>query len=108
MSGRPWIEHDGGGCPFSEGTMVERMYRNGVVETTAVGDLWPNQTEAHGSAWIWPDDYDPQYEVIAYRLSDTDDKAKREARMAEFTRIADEGLKTDAPVKAPQKVGVDQ
>jgi hypothetical protein len=92
---RPWIEHDGTGCPLPIGTPVELKIRSGRIFGGVIG---PDAHRAEnviefgvlvGSAWFWamnnatPDDPSA---VIAYRIGlDPQEEADRvNARQAMF------------------------
>lgn len=88
-----WIEHDGMGLPVPVGTMVQVKLRNGEIEGPfGAGTIHPGhyQIVPEWSKWHWAMPSCRAYfdGIIAYRLSDTDDKAKREARIELFRGIA--------------------
>lgn len=113
-----WIEHTGDHIPYPAGTAVECVLRSGIITSFVRGSgvIGPDGRQyrgiqALGSVWIWGSSMYPDREVIKHRLSDTDDKAKREARMERFREIAagkdqiiEETLKPRTP--APQKAGL--
>ena len=95
MSERPWIEHDGSGCPFPPGTALDVEYRN--------GELWiayPISANMYVWAWTHPD---PGKNVVRYRLArDPEAEARRERYAALF-----DGLIKTAPLDLPAREGVD-
>ena len=89
-----WIEHTGNGLPVPVGTMVYVKCRNGeemgpYAAFTYNPDGCPKIEEFSQWHWALPENLvDENWHVIAYRLSDTDDRAKREARIELFRGIA--------------------
>jgi hypothetical protein len=108
MGERPWIEHDGKGCPVAKGARLSAKFLNPIIGTIEIKDGVAGSGQ--GRSWVWVRDTPEWYDggligqIIAYRLHDDGAEAARRAeRMAEWNRIADEAVKTDKPVRAPQK-----
>lgn len=100
---KEWIPWHGGPCPVAKGTLIDVRESGcpGVIEFFNVAA----QSEGDGQgSWLWRRGYT---KVIAYRICDDGEEAKRTARMEEFRRIADEALVGDKPVKAPVKERVE-
>ena len=97
-----WIEHTGNGLPVAVGTMVfaedksgavHGPFRAGCTYTSGRPILFgaPANVDWEVSCWHWaiPGNIARmKNHIIRYRLSDTDDKAKREARIELFRGIA--------------------
>lgn len=103
---RPWIEHDGSGCPFPPETVLEIRFRDGEVRVDSVAEThFGNPYAPEVSLWIHEPDIcalGRAAEVVAYRLaSDPDAEAKRER----YAAIFDDMIKTapvDVPVRLPE------
>lgn len=87
-----WIENQGGAL-LPAGTVVDLEFEDGdtlfgfVAQTEGRFETSQGYWFSSVPDFSWPRDYDGLC-VGRYRLSDTDDKAKREARMELFRGIA--------------------
>lgn len=102
MGERPWIEHDGSGCPVPKGTLVDiQQDRGGMIEAIySVHAL--SCGDGLGRSWHWAPGF---CRTVAYRLSKPDDSAIRTARMEQFRKMAQPNpADVRTPVKTPEKV----
>jgi len=95
-----WIKHDGSGCPFPKGTVLDVLQRGGF--------LWEGLAiRATVELWDWSEPI-REYHVVAYRLHDNQaEKDRISARQAMFQDMLD-AVSPKAPegprrVKSPQK-----
>lgn len=64
--GDGWIEHTGGECPVSRGTLIDVQYRCGEVRVGLPALGFVPGPDASVAFWI---DYSTGYDIIRYRLS---------------------------------------
>ena len=108
-----WIAWFGHVRPVPTGTVVDVKLRNGRVllgvvcgkdAATLCGDVVA-ATNDNGEAWAcfgWPND------IIAYRLHDNGEQAKREARIASLRKMAQPNNYDVRPIKVPEREKVKQ
>lgn len=103
---RPWIEHDGSGCPFPNGTLVDRRYADGLVfyavpvglRSWDDGQTWiKGEIGAWGCCWTWLGRPSCGNDIVAYRLAND---PEAEARRERYTALFDGLIKT-APLDLP-------
>lgn len=94
MSERPWIEHDGTGCPLKSGTRLVAKFLNPIS-----GEIEIHSGVAGsglGRSWAWTSGV-PEWcergligQIIAYRLHDDgqSESERRAERMERFRKIA--------------------
>jgi hypothetical protein len=113
-----WVEHDGTGCPFEFGKRVTVWRLNGQVEMTVVGEVYARHRktgevrvasadpgEFIPSSWEWSSMPDHLHDlcVIAYRLHDNGEQAKREARIASLRKMAQPNYYDVKRVTTPER-----
>lgn len=88
----PWIEHDGGPCPVTKGTLIMGQFRSGHVAS------WKALTIGHvggHSAWEWRGYVPLPNDVMRYRIRRPD--ALR--RLIDLAADPDRGMPKRFPVE---------